>query len=95
MVSEGFHRGLKPCGFTGFSEGPESVCGFRGVSEWLKQSVVSEGFHWGLKSSLVSEGLEKLVSEGFQTFFFSEGFRGFGHQRARQCCIYVIFELFC
>ena len=48
MVSEGFQRGLKPCGFRGVSEGSETVwfqrglkpCGFRGVSEG---SGVSEG----------------------------------------------------
>ena len=33
MVSEGFQRGLKPCGFRGVSEGSETVGGFRGVSE--------------------------------------------------------------
>ena len=33
MVSKGFQRGLKPCGFRGVSEGSETVGGFRGVSE--------------------------------------------------------------
>ena len=41
MVSEGFQRGLKPCGFRGVSEGSETVwfqrglkpCGFRRVLE--------------------------------------------------------------
>ena len=34
MVSEGFERGLKPCGFRGVEEGSETVWfqrGFRGV----------------------------------------------------------------
>ena len=32
MVSEGFQRGLKPCGSEGFQRGLKP-CGFRGVSE--------------------------------------------------------------
>ena len=50
MVSEGFQRGLKPCGFRGVSEG---------FQRDLKPSVVSEGFQRGLKPSQVSEGFQR------------------------------------
>ena len=55
MVSEGFQRGLKPCGFRGVSEGSETVwfqkgfrglkpCGFRGVSEGSETVWFQRGF---------------------------------------------------
>ena len=68
--SEGFQRGLKPCGFRGVSEGSETVWfqrGFRGV--WNR--VVSEGFQRGVKPC----GFRGL-SEGSETVWFQRGFRG-------------------
>ena len=56
MVSDGFQRGLKPCGFRGVSEGFETVwfsegfprglklCGFRGVSEGSEIVWFQRGF---------------------------------------------------
>ena len=50
MVSEGFQRGLKPCGFRRVSEGSETVWfqrgfkGFRGVSEGSETVWFQRGF---------------------------------------------------
>ena len=70
MVSEGFQRGLKPCGVRAVSEGSETVWfqrGFRGV--WNR--LVSDGFQRGLKPC----GF-RGVSEGSETVWFQTGFIG-------------------
>ena len=72
VVSEGFQSGLKPCGFRGVSEWSETVWfqrGFRVFKTAGSIRGVSLGFE------MVFKGLEELVSEGFQTFFFSDGFQ--------------------